>query len=82
MIRHGPAHGRGPRFEHEIEAAGELHPAQDAQRIFGEGLAGGPQHAILQILGAAEEIEEFLRNRIVGHRVDGEVAAAGCLPRQ
>ena len=82
VVHNAPAHRRGSRIEREIEPAGELHPAQHAQRIFGEGLAGGAQHAILQILGAAEEIEKFVRHRIVGHRVDGEVAAAGGFARR
>ncbi len=76
-MRDGAALLRGCGIDGQIEAAGELHASQDAQRIFAKRIAGGAQHAIFQIFAAAEEIEKFIRDGIEGHRVDREIAAAG-----
>ena len=70
----GPAHLRGRRVQGQIEAAGKLHPAQHAQRIFAECGAGGAQDAILQIFAASEKIQNLTADGIVGDGVYRKVS--------
>src|SRR5205807_1963480 len=44
--------------------------------IFAKCIAGGAEHAIGQILATAKEIQYLIRNRIISHRVDREIAPA------
>jgi hypothetical protein len=77
----GARGGGGGVVHGEIETAGELHTAENAQGIFGEGAAGRSQDALAEIGLAAEEVEDFFTDGIVGHGVDGEIAAGGGFPR-
>ncbi len=65
----------------QIEAAGELHSAQDAQGVFGKSIAGGAQDAVVEVHLAAEEIPDFAGDGVEAHGVDGEVAAGGGFAR-
>ena len=60
----------------QVESRDELHSAQHAQRVLHELRRDVPQHAALQIVDAAVRILERIGERIVVHRVDGEVAPA------
>ena len=75
-------HRGGRRVDGQIEAAGELHPAQHAQGVFGKGIAGGAQDAVVEIHLAAEEVPHFAGERVEAHGVDGEVAAGGGFARR
>ena len=70
----GTAQRGGFRGEREIEAGGELHPAQHPERILYEGRAGVAQHAGLEIGDAVERIDQTLGERIPRDRVEREVA--------
>jgi hypothetical protein len=65
----------------EAEARGELHAAQDAQGVFAESLGRVAKDFVLEIVRAAEEIEQLTPTRVEHHRVDGEVAARGGIAR-
>ncbi len=77
----GARHGRGGWVDCQIEAASELHAAQDAQRVLRKGVAGGAQDAVVEIHLAAEEIPDFAGDGVEAHGVDGEVAAGGGFAR-
>ncbi len=81
LARNGTRHGGGGRFDCQVEAAGELHSAQDAQRVLGKSIAGGAQDAIVQVDLAAEEVPDFADDGVEAHGVDGEVAAGGGFAR-
>ena len=66
----------------ESEPRGELHPAQHAQRVLGEGGAGVPEHPRPQVRLAAEEIQHLAAMRIEHQRVDGEIAPGGGILRR
>ena len=64
-------------FHGEFKTGGELHGAQDAQRIFTEvGAIDGAQNAVFEIDTAVERIEDFPGKRVRPDGVDGEIAAA------
>ena len=65
----------------EGEARGELHAAQDAQRVFTKGVGGVTKDFIVEIVRAAKKIEQLVPARVEHHRVDGEVAARGGIAR-
>ena len=73
--------GQFDRFRsgNQLEAAGELHAAQNAQGVLVEGRAGVAQNAVAQIGRAAEKIQDLTRAGIVHDGVDGEVPAGGGL---
>ena len=60
----------------QVEAGDELHSAQDAQRILHELRRHVAQHPPPHVLQSAERILELVRQGIVVHGVDGEVAPA------
>ena len=66
----------------EVAARGELHRAQDADRILAEadvGIADGAHDARLQIGQPLDVVDHLLGLDVVEQAVDGEVAAAGVL---
>ena len=72
----------GGGIEREAEHGREAHGAQGAQAVLGEALQRGAHAADqpgLQVHLAAERIHQLLVERIVGHGVDGEVAAGEVL---
>ena len=73
--------GCGGGVDGQIEAAGELHATQNAQRVFGKGFAGGAKDVVVQIYLAAEEVPDFAGEGIEAHGVDGEIAAGGGFAR-
>ena len=69
---------RRPRFrlDAQPEAAGELHPAQHAQGVFGKSQRTDlPQHAPFQVGVPAERVDEAFGEQVERHGVDGEIAA-------
>ena len=71
---HGVPH-RG--LDAQIEAGGELHGAQDANRIFAEadrGLTDGADGPAAHVFHAAAPVEDLPAIEIVEQRVDGEIA--------
>ena len=78
-------HGReGRRVDGPAEARGEAHGPQHAQAVLGEALARlphGSHDAPLDVLPAADEVEDLPRVGVLEQRVHGEVPAAGVLPR-
>ena len=69
-------HGCG--IDLEIEARGKTHGAQHAQFVFGKaafGIADGAHDSGLQIVAAADKIQNFVGCRIEHHAIDGEIAA-------
>ena len=77
----GARHRRGGGVHCEVEAAGELHPAQHTQWIFRKGIASGAKDAMIQIHLAAEKVPHVAGERVEAHGVDGEVATRGGLAR-
>ena len=73
-VDHAPAEGGGLGRQHQVEARRELHAAQDPQRILRERGAGVSQHPGAQVGAAVVRIEDCAGERIVGDRVDREVA--------
>ena len=74
--RDAAAQLRGRFVEREVEARRELHRAQDAQAVVGEGVRiDHAQDPAIEIAPAVERVEVFAGQRIVRDRVDGEVAA-------
>jgi uncharacterized protein with PIN domain len=59
------------------EARGEARQPQDAHRVFGEGRRHMAQHPLGQVALAA--IGSMTRPCVLGHRIDGEVAACQVL---
>ena len=59
------------------ESCGQLHAAQDAQRVFGETFRHVAQHVRIKVGPAVEGIAEFQGIWVPGHGVHGEIA-----PRQ
>ena len=70
----GSAQCGGLRSEGEVEAPGELHPAEHAQRILGKGRAGVSEHARFQISLPAVGVDDFAGEGIARDRVDREIA--------
>src|SRR5437763_12014023 len=67
-----------------FEARRESHCPQHPQLIFAEpqlGIADGADEASVQIVFAADEIQNFVRERIKQQPVDGEIAALDILLR-
>ena len=63
-----------------VETGGEADGAEEAEFVFaetGDGVADGAEGFGLQVGLAADEVDELVRDRIVEHAVDGEVAAVG-----
>lgn len=72
---HGATEGQRVGMRLEFEAAGELHEAIDPQRVLGEGRSHVAQDAALEVVAAAEKVEQLAAQHIHEHRVDGEVPA-------
>ena len=60
----------------ETELRDEAESPHQPEGILGEApRAHGPEHAVLQILGAVERVDDLTRRKPLRHRVHGEVAA-------
>ena len=71
-----------PAFDVEAEPGRELHRPQKAHRILAEadvGVADGAHAALLDVVQAADVVDDLARLDIVEQAVHGEVAAAGVL---
>ena len=74
-IHDGAARGG---FDGEAEARGEAHGAHEPQPVLLKTLprlANGADETRLDVLAAADEVDEFLVDRIIHHSVDGEIPA-------
>ena len=81
----GPDRLLGVRVDLETETAGEAHAADHAEAVFFDPLVGVADSAddfFLQILPAADEIEDFLFEGIVEHAVDRKIAPLRVLRRR
>ena len=71
--------GEGFRLDGVVEARGKAYRPQHAQLVFGEAafrIADGANHAGLQVIASADEIEHPVAvERVHQQSVDGEVAA-------
>ena len=76
-LRERRAKGDGLRGHGELETGGELHRAQDAQRVFGELCGHVPQHLGLEVGAAAPGIDELAGRGIPEDRVERKVAPLG-----
>ena len=68
----------------EVQAGGELAGAQHAHRVLPVAhvrIADHPQGAVLQVLYAADVVDDCAVRGTVEQGVDGEVAAERVLPR-
>ena len=75
---------RRPRLRLDLEAelGGEAHRADDAHRVFAvarDRVADHAQQLLARILDAAVVVDDDLADRVVVHRVDGEVAPRSVL---
>ena len=67
-------------FDLVVETGGEADGAEEAEFVFAEaggGIADGAEGPGFEVGLAADEVDELVRDRIVEHAVDGEVAAVG-----
>ena len=65
------------RINRVFEARGELHRAQDPQAVLDESFwIDDADDAARYVFAPAVKIEDFVLERVVHHRVDGEIAAA------
>ncbi len=79
VVDHPPHQRAGFRSDGKVgETGGEARHPQDAHRIFGKRLAHMAKNACSQIVLSAIGIDQRA-GRVLGHRVDGEVAAAQIL---
>ena len=70
------------RLDRQPEARGQADAAEHAQLVLAEAcrrVADGPQHAGVQVLLAADVVDQLVFQRVEEHAVDGEVAAQGIL---
>ena len=68
--------------ERRSRAARRAAAPQDPERILAEALGpDGAQHAPLEVVAAAERVDELARLEPSRHRVDGEVTPRPCRPR-
>ena len=72
--------GLGCRVYGEIESGGEADGAQQAQVVFAEaigGVADGAEDFVIEVVPAADEVEEAVIDGVEEEAIDGEVAAFG-----
>ena len=72
--------GERGRLDREVERGGEAHGAEHAELVFGETqarVADGADQLALEVVVAADVIDDFVGDRIEEQAVDREVAALG-----
>ena len=80
LLLHG---SQGIRIDSKAECRRQAGRAQHAELVFGKSLqriADRPHDARLQVPPSTDVVDQFVRERVVEHPVDGEVAAKRIFP--